>query len=85
MKIITLHCDGPDCTASAPVPCLDRHTDVCVPGWLRRRVVDLLTNAEGVSLQDDDACSHYCPVCVRKLESPALSSALRKHASPDEG
>ncbi len=84
MKTITLHCDGEDCTTETAIPCNDRHVDVCVPGWLRRRVVDLLTNAAGVALQDDDACFHYCPACAQNLGEPPLSSALRRHLQPDE-
>ena len=85
MKTITLICDGRDCTTRAPIPCLDRHVDVCVPGWLRRTVVDHLTNADGVTLEDRDACFHYCPTCASNVSEPPLSESLRKHLTQAVG
>mgnify|MGYP001569413193 CR=1 FL=1 len=83
MKTITLRCDGKDCTLRIETVCDSLTTDVLLPGWLRRKVVDDYTgkNAMG-GTRTADKLYHYCPACIPTLVPP-IHEGLELHRQVD--
>ncbi len=81
MKTITLRCDGKECAMRVETVCDPLTTDVSLPGWLKRKVIDEFSSVTSGTRQADKVL-HYCPSCIPKVDPP-LHEGLELHRQVD--
>ncbi len=79
MKTITGRCDGEGCSERVETPCEPQTTEVYLPGWLRRRVVDEWTDHDDQTAERD-CFLHYCPQCIDTVRPPLPAGLAQRRA-----